>query len=153
MTLALPMTTHAQGMVGTSHCPAGVTTINNGDQITINPQQVTSDRVAVNALFPHGLSQADLQTYSGAGNATGARVLLGVVGDNGKLIHNFYVVLGNVINDGFATVPSKIVNIHSLEPSTRYQARIFIDRIEGTNLQDAMRRKRVFSGRCFQTAS
>jgi len=143
----------AQGMVGPSHCPAGVTTINDGSFISIFTTGLTSNKVTVDALFPFGFSRADLRTYSDATDATGARVLLGVVGDNGKLIHNFYVLLGNVTNSGFLKVPSQAVNIHSLKPNTRYQARIFIDQIEGTNLEDAMRRKRVFSGRCFQTAN
>ncbi len=140
----------AQGMVGPSHCPAGVNTVNSGNAISIFPDDLTRNRVTVDAFFPNGFSRADLRTkFPGA---TGARLLLGLVGDNGRLIHNFYQVLGNVEDDGFSNVPHEIVNIHSLEPNTRYQARIFVDRIEGTTLEDAMRRKRVFSGRCFQTA-
>ncbi len=96
--------------------------------------------------------QKDGSPLTETGTATSARLLLGLVGDDGELIHGFYTGMGTARNG--RNVPSQTSTFHSLEPGTRYAVTVFADDVEGET--EATRlpvvAKRPIVRQCVETA-
>ncbi len=169
LTLALPMTTQAQ-TVGFGVCPAGASP-------TINPQNLTITH-GDPKTYPDWFSRATPATESNAvtvkvasfglgqvngpyskdgtqiqepGTATSATYLLGLVGDNGQLVHGFYTVIAY---NARGTVPAQTSTFHSLQPNTRYAVTVFVDDVRGETVATRLPvvAKRPLFRQCVQTA-
>jgi len=83
---------------------------------------------------------------------TKARVLMGVVEPGGKYVHYFYVLMGEFDSAKGTSVPQQTQTFLSLKPNTRYQARVFMDRVESTTRTYPMKQHVRLALRCFMTA-
>jgi len=78
---------------------------------------------------------------------------MGLVGDGGKLIHNVYFPLGEVDTTYGELARSTTRTFLSLKPSTRYQARVFLDRAVFSDSTPPMKQHFYLANRCFETAA
>jgi len=84
---------------------------------------------------------------------TNARVLMGVVEPGGKYVHYFYVLMGEFDSEKATSVPRQTQTFLNLKPNTRYQARVFMDRVESTMKTYPMKQHVRLALRCFRTAT
>ncbi len=99
-------------------------------------------------LMSTALTLADVNiVFFGA--AASARLFLGLVDETGNFVHHAYFLLGSVRSG--LTVPAHTMTFKSLDPSTKYAAKIFMDEVEGPT--PPIVGKRDFARLCLQTGS
>ncbi len=108
-------------------------------------------------IAPFGLDQVnsgypkDGEHIQEFGTATSATYLLGLVGENGQLVHGFYTVIAY---NARGTVPAQTSTFHSLQPNTRYAVTVFVDDVRGETVEARLPvvAKRPLFRQCVQTA-
>ncbi len=122
--LAVPAAVTAQ-MVGSAVCPTNSDGQRNTRFLVLAPGSVGSTRIDI---YAREVTLADVNLlFTGAATSAGLRI--GLVDGSGNFVHGAYLWLGTV-NSG-RSVPASTTIFHSLEPNTRYAARIFLDEIKG----------------------
>jgi len=151
MTLTLTLTSHAQTITNLV-CPTGTNITKNTNlfnlplhdtqartYITLGTKEVTLARV---------VQEATNASLAGASEIDSARVLWGLVDRTGNFVHFVYAPLG-IVNSG-ASAPAKTITWHSLKPVTRYESRIFADRLKRAD-DTPISGKVNIARLCFQT--
>ena len=170
LSLALPMTTQAQ-TVGFAACPTDIGGTINPRYITITPGDTktypdwfsratpaTASNAVTVTIASFGLDQVnsaydkDGATIFEIGTATSATYLLGLVGENGQLVHGFYTVMAY---NARGNVPAQTSTFHSLQPNTRYAVTVFVDDVRGETVAARLPvvAKRPLFRNCVETAS
>ena len=173
MVVALTLTaTVAQAqMVGREVCPAGASPTINPNRLTIahgDPKTypdwfsratpATASNAVTVTIASFGLDQVnsgypkDGTHIQDFGTATSATYLLGLVGENGQLVHGFYTVIAY---NARGTVPAQTSTFHSLEPNTRYAVTVFVDDVRGETVASRLPvvAKRPLFRQCVETAA
>ncbi len=155
--LALHMAPAQAQMVGSAVCPTNTPRINSR-YMTIANEGLTSDAAAVTTKAL-GLDQVNSPYFKDGnliaqlGTATSVRFALGLVDDDGNLVHNFYIHLGTARSG--QTVPAQTNTFLSLQPGSRYDAAVFAEEIKGETVQARLPvvNRRPIVRECFQTAA